>query len=390
MACPASVAAEAGIPDQGSAAAADGTDQHELAKVCLLNGEVDANSYVGLPVKSVFGHPGASGTETVPEAWAAGVNRYLEYVWSKSPAHVERYVETRVSLEVFDPRIYGTADALLLDPKARTLEVVDYKSGRGYVSAEGNPQTKIYALAALLTFPSVEIDTVTTTIVQPLAASHHVATHGDGAASPVRSATYTSAELWAWLPELLAAADRTADPAAPFVPGDHCKFCKKRASCEALASFVAAEATAEFADVKSPALAGLASDALAARFLALPTIKAYVDAIEAEALSRAQAGDVPPGLKWVAGRSTRRWREDGDTIAARIVAETGIDVRETVCPSPAQAEKKLGKKLFKTLEPALVTKAVGRPRLASAADERPAITPNSDDWKISEFAPIPE
>lgn len=377
MTCPASVRVEASYPDSGSQAAAEGTDAHDLARVCLLNGEADASSYEGLPVLEVLSKPGASGRETVPAEWVESVNVYLAHVWDRSTAEVERYVEERLSLDTIRSGMFGTADCVLLNPDKGTLEVVDFKHGAGHVvEVEGNPQLQYYALAALLRFHNHPIETVTVSIVQPRAP------HSDG---PVRSVTFHAGELLEFFGTLSAAVAATEDPAAPFVPGPHCKFCKHAPDCKALA----AAATAEFSTVPAEGGAPNLSDAeLARRFLALELVETYAKAIREETELRAQKGKVPPGLKWVAGRGSRLWAKPGLEVAAEIEAAACIDVTERICPSPAQVEKLLGKRAFGSIAGHLVEKKAGRPKLVAESDKRPAITPTADDWKTSEFAPI--
>jgi len=133
IACPGSVQLEAGIPDQGSEFALEGTAAHTLAEMALSNKQ-DAKVYVDAQL----------GEHRIPEDMAEPVQQYLDYVRDQPGILL---VEKRVGFDHWVPQGFGTADAIILHDG--TMTVVDLKYGRGVkVDAENNPQAMCYALGA--------------------------------------------------------------------------------------------------------------------------------------------------------------------------------------------------------------------------------------------------
>lgn len=93
------------------------------------------------------------------------VQFYVDYVRSLYNPGFLRYVEKKVTLLSVSSKIFGTADAIVLNPFVN-LTVVDFKTGKQEVEAFKNPQLMIYALAAYDTLqPAVE--DIELVIVQP-------------------------------------------------------------------------------------------------------------------------------------------------------------------------------------------------------------------------------
>ena len=91
----------------------------------------------------------------------------------------------------------GTADAVLYFPETRTMEVVDLKGGKGIiVEVEGNTQTRVYALGAVLACAGLPVATIKSTIIQPRAP------HKDGR---IRSEEITVMEAIDWASDLMQA-----------------------------------------------------------------------------------------------------------------------------------------------------------------------------------------
>jgi hypothetical protein len=76
-------------------------------------------------------------------------------------------IEQRLDFSKYVPDGFGTGDCIIIADKI--LNIIDFKYGQGVlVSAEDNPQMKLYALGALDLFDGIyDIDMVSMTIYQP-------------------------------------------------------------------------------------------------------------------------------------------------------------------------------------------------------------------------------
>ena len=135
-------------------------------------------------------------------------------------------------------------------------------------------------------------------------------------------------------------------------------------------------------DCANPEL--LTPEQLAALVKLLPEFRDWLNAVEAEAMKLATDGQLP-GFKLVAGRSLRKWMDE--TKAEQDMLAAGFsddDLYSRSFVSVAQAEKLLGKALFRKLESDLVYRTEGKPVLAPLSDRRPAI------HAAAEFEPVNE
>jgi hypothetical protein len=211
--------------------AMDGSIAHKLAQLALESGQ-DAIVYID---RQLHLHNRQTGEITysqhVNEDMAVAVQVWLDEC--RQHRHLIYQIESRLSMRKLNPPVnmYGTADFWALDIPNRTIYIYDYKHGRGVtIYAEDNPQAKYYAVLVLANLPE-EIpfpEHVVIKIVQP---------RGQGE-NPIKSVTYKAKDLLIWArDELLPAAARTQDPEAPFVAGDHCRFCPAKGVCAAAARF---------------------------------------------------------------------------------------------------------------------------------------------------------
>lgn len=201
--CPGSIALCKDLPNPSSLAAAEGTLAHELAAKILTKGRIARKNY--------------------PSGMATNLRPYIEYIRAHSAGGFV-WVEQQVKI---DEDLWGTADAIIVQPRKKTLEVVDLKYGQGVVvEVDQNPQLLFYALGAYLTlrtqYPEMEIETVRYTIIQPRAE------HAEG---PVRSASITVDDLRTWGLWLIERAKATQQPEAVLVVGDHCRYCPGKGYC---------------------------------------------------------------------------------------------------------------------------------------------------------------
>lgn len=370
--CPGSVRLSAGLPDQTSEFAAEGTAAHELAERCLLSGN-PAAYYIGEEI------PVGEFSFTVDEDMAEAVQAYLDHLYEVQVecGITEDWVERRFSLDALRPPqpMFGTSDWTGYSRLHKLLVVRDYKHGRGKrVEVQGNPQLRYYALGALLSLPAdYPVREIDVGVVQPRIGN-------------IASERITIEELLDFASDLLAAAHATQRHDAPTVPGDWCQWCRAKAICPALRNQALTIAQDEFS-ASPPAPESLTPQQIAEVLEKADVVEAWIKAVRGHAMREAEQGRPPPGYKLVQKRGTRKWTMDDDTVAERLALESGIDFAEFFersVLSPAQAEKLLKARKVKIPEELVKSVSSGY-TLTSEADKRPALAVGAAD----EFHSLP-
>lgn len=358
MHCPASVRATAGMPDDTSEAAAEGTAAHELCAHCLETRE-EPGKFLGMwvdikatdPAKrfldSPFDTPEENRFFEIDEEMVDGVSLYVEHVLSFIPPEevacaygdVVLEVEQRLDMTHLHPEIFGTGDATMYDVGEQHLHVVDFKYGKGIVvEVDSNPQLLLYAAGAARRHHNQKIRKLTVHIVQPRAS------HPKG---PIRSYEIDLLDLFEFEDELAKAAAATDDPNAAFNAGPWCHdtFCKLQATCPANRAYRLEAAGAEFGSVdietKFPEPEGLTSAQRAKVLLEADGLLAFVKAVQQKAHDDALAGRMPEGFKLVAKRANRKWKDEAavvEHLTGKIGHRKEFLYHEPKLKSPAQAE----------------------------------------------------
>jgi hypothetical protein len=410
MACPGSVREEAVYPDVSGPSGIDGTHTHTVLEHCVKADLADPMSMVGIKMKD---HEG----EFVVDAdRAARVKVAIDYLRKRKEELMICMItpEQRVNPAFLLGRtdLSGTADVQIHAPGV--LEIVDYKDGMGTVSAKDNLQLELYALGVLagLQLPvngNYPYETVRMTIVQP-----KLAIKGQPAITwvekPVRSIIEDMGKF-------IVGAAATDDPNAPLLSGDHCKFCKHKGGCAALANNVMKEVGVMFQPVVTQTMdiaqqsadkdpTTMDDQQLRSIVEAAPLMRQLLEAAEKEAQRRLEAGGSIPGLKLVHGRGSRAWALPEDQMAEKLI-KMGIPksaVYETKLVSPAKVEKltweatkggeKIRKQLsdrqLKTLDGEYVSKIAGKLTVAPESDSRPAVNLNAAPLFSAVEAPASE
>ena len=354
LACAASVRAEEPFPDKSSIYADEGSAAHELGELTLADDALNCADFVG---------------QTLPETgWvvtkemADYTQEYVDYVRQFSGW---RAIEVRVDYSQWVPEGFGTSDAIVID--GDTMRVIDLKYGKGIpVWAENNTQGMLYALGAYADYGSLcEIKRIIITIVQPRL-------------DHISEWSIDLPDLLKWGEWASQRAEATEDPNAPFNPGEkQCQWCKAKPTCVALQKHTEAAIMAEFSDDMFDSMAPvnhLTDDQLAKALAAKSLINGWLEAVEAHVAERLETGQGFPGFKLVAGRSLRQWdSEHPDTVEAALIELLADDAFERKLVSPAQAEKKLGKKAAKQLD-SFIVKPQGKPVVVPENDPRPAVS----------------
>lgn len=349
-ACPGSVKLCQGIKSKPSSYAEEGTKAHEVAAKYLETGH--------WPEEAVDGDILDAVDVYVREVGKASVQK-----------ETELFVEKKFDLSSVHPLLYGTADAVVWDPRVKIMRVFDYKHGAGIpVEVEDNPQLLYYALGALLNLkvPAKHAKYVEVVIVQPRCP------HPDG---PVRKKIYSVMEvLIDFKDELFEAAKRTEAENAPLNSGDHCRFCPGAAICPLLNQNAVEVAKEIFSEVTS-----YDPEKLAKALHWLPTLEAWIKQVRAFAYEEATQGRTPPGFKLVNKRATRRWNNEvdaADTMQARLLVQNeDVDwLFNKKLKSPTQIEAFLKQSNVSLKFADLVNKMSTGYTLVPVSDKREAVS----------------
>lgn len=217
LACTAAPRFEEGLPESTSDYAEEGRLAHAIAELKVLKKFTimtnrTYNSRLNKLKKEARYDPEMDKTTDL----------YLEHLLEQamtynSPPTVA--AEVKVDFADYVPEGFGTCDCVMIG--GDTLCITDYKHGKGVpVSAEGNPQMRLYALGALKRYAPIfgdAIKKVRMSIDQPRLDSY-------------TTDTITVEELRAWGESIKPTAQKAFSGLGEFVPGDHCRFAGARPS----------------------------------------------------------------------------------------------------------------------------------------------------------------
>ncbi|WP_302428352.1 DUF2800 domain-containing protein [Fusobacterium varium] len=357
MACTPSARLEEQFPDSTSEYAKEGTLAHELCELKVRKNLIEpmhTRTY-NSKLKKLKEH----------ELWQDEMDKhtdtYLEYIqglvhsYNCTPAVM---VEKKVDFSSYVPDGFGTADCIIIADGV--LHVIDFKYGKGVaVSAENNPQMKLYGLGAYLEYSFLyAIDKVKMTIVQPRL-------------DDISECEISTTELMEWAEEVVKPlADMAYKGEGTYIAGNHCKFCRAKATCRARARMNSEVAKFDF---KEPAL--LSDEEVGEALKMAQDLAKWAEDLKDYALAESLKGKLIPGWKAVEGRGSRVFTDNEEAL--KVLIGSGIDetmLYERKQLTLAQIEKVLGPKQFKELVGELVEKSVGKPTLVLETDKREAIT----------------
>ena len=276
-------------------------------------------------------------------------------------------LEDRIDLTTYIPEGFGSNDVVIIS--GSTLRVIDLKFGKGVrVSAEDNPQLKLYAIGALEKHGILyDIEEVSLTIHQPRLNS-------------VSNFALTAEDLATWGEEVVKPTAAIAfEGGGEFVAGSHCHFCKVAPRCRALAEKNLEVAKYDFED---PAL--LTDAQLVDIYDRADLFTKWLSKVTGYVLKEALAGKSWPGYKLVAGRANRVITDE-TAVRSKLRGE-GYKVDEILnakLKGLGDLEKLLGKEGFEKLVGPYVIKPEGKPTLVTEDDPRPAF--NSIDQHKKDF-----
>lgn len=358
--CPPSAKLCAQEEDRGSPYSQQGTDAHELAAF-LVEKALGRDSRD--PTENLTWYDAEM--QEAAEGYAAFVMDQVAEAKKLCPDPLV-CVEQTLDFSKWVEHGFGTGDCVIVADDL--LHIIDLKYGLGIlVSASGedgtgNSQLKCYALGALDTFGDLyEIRRIRLSIYQPRRENYD---------------TYelTREELLKWADEVLTPIAKLAyDGLGDFEAGDHCQFCKVKATCRKRAEYSTELAKYEFAEAPT-----LDADEIAEILPQIDSLVSWAEDVKAYALQQALSGVRYPGWKLVEGRSNRKYTDEA--AVARVVTDAGYDPYEKKLLGVTQMQKQLGKKKFEQLLSGLVMKPQGKPVLAPNTDKRPEFSTAQSDF----------
>ena len=353
--CPPSALLSKKFDDSSSSFAQEGTDAHTLAQHKL-------EKLLGLPTKDP--------TESLSfydEEMNDHAENYAAFVLEQVEKAKETCVDPQVLIEQkldfsrYVPEGFGHVDCLIISDG--TLTVIDYKYGLGIkVSSERNPQMFCYALGGLALFDGIyDIDNVHLVIYQPRREN-------------ISEYSISKSKLIQWAEDVLSpTAELASKGEGEYKAGEHCQFCKAKATCRKRAEY-----NLELAKYDFEVPATLDHDEIAAILTKADELVSWANDVKEYALKEALNGTKFEGFKLVAGRSNRKYTDEA--AAADLVIAAGKDPFEKKLLGITAMTALLGKKAFEDILGGLTYKPPGKPVLVTADDKRPEFNSAYEDF----------
>lgn len=358
--CPGSVSLSASIPDKGSTYAEEGTLAHALAELTI-------NYNLGRLSKSEFSKQKKelSKSEYFNQEMDDYISDYVQRIWelmNEAKAvtkDAELLTEQRLDFSEWVPGGFGTGDVVIVYDGI--IHIIDLKYGKGVgVSAENNPQLRLYGLGALSTYDILyDIKEVKMTIIQPRL-------------DIISTDSISSGDLLEWGKDvIIPAAQEALKDNAPCHAGEWCKFCKAKAKCRARADYMLELTKMEFRDPRE-----LSDDEIVEVLKKADLLTSWASDVKDYAQEEAETkGKKWPGYKLVEGKSNRKYTDEGqvaDTLKKAGYEEAILFERKLL--GITAMEKVIGKKQFGELLKDFIVKPPGKPALVPESDKRPEIS----------------
>lgn len=355
LACPPSAKLCAELPDESSPYAQEGTDAHELCefKVRKALGEKVRNP------KNKLQYYNAE-MEDCAEQYCQFVMEKYEEAKSHCPDAIIK-IEEKLDFSEWVPDGFGTGDCVIIADGV--LNIIDFKYGLGVlVDANENPQMMCYALGALDAFGFLyDIKLIRMIIFQPRRGN-------------VSMYAMEKQQLLDWAENTLRpTAELAIKGEGEFCAGEHCQFCKVRATCRKRAEYNLELARYDF---QMPAM--LESHEISAILERVDGLVSWASDIKDYALQQALSGTEYPGFKLVEGKSNRKYTDEDAVVKA--VTDAGYDPYAKKLLGITDMTSLLGKKKFEELLGGLIQKPPGKPTLVPEADKRPPMNTAKDDF----------
>lgn len=347
LACPSSAVAAESYPKQDTEFTREGTLAHEVAEA-VVRAAIERKE-MRLQVEE--------GLTTEMLNCADEYRDYILGLCTSDDAVV--LLEQRVDFSPWVPEGFGTADCIII--QGETMDVIDYKYGQGVpVSAEDNPQEKLYGLGALNDYGfAFNVSKVRLHIFQPRL-------------NNISVDELTVEDLMTWAEKTVKPiAEKAAKGKGGYNAGAWCKFCPHAGRCKTLT-----KTCTEYVETHSLRVAVpiLAPHEVAEVLEMEPLVSLWLKRVKDQAMTTLLNGGEIPGYKVVEGKlGNRKWTADFQVLEAlKAAGYAQEDVTKTELLSPAAMDKAIGKKKVAELLEQFIDRAPGAPTLAPASDKRPA------------------
>ena len=352
LACPPSAQLCATLPDTVTDYAREGTCAHELAEY---------------KVQRLLGNPASNPTENLDfydTEMEDCTDSYAQYIAELLATLQEPMVlvEQRLDFSHYVPDGFGTGDCVIVADSV--LTVIDFKYGKGVaVSADHNSQMMLYALGALELFDALyDIAEIRMVIFQPRIQN-------------LSECTLPLSELLHWAEtELKPKAELAARGEGAFSAGEHCRFCKQKATCRKRAEYNLQLAKYDFAMPDK-----LTDTEIETILATADQLTAWVADVKEYALRQALSGKQWHGYKVVAGKSNRKYTNPA-AVAEAVQAYGKNPYKEPELLGVTAMEQLLGRTQFEALLGSLTEKPQGKPTLVPYSDKRPAWSNAQEDF----------
>ena len=352
--CPPSAKLNAEIPDITTEYAKEGTDAHELA-------EYKVNQLLGIKADNP-----TENLDYYNQEMEDCTDSYAQYIAEQMSQYSSPVVmvEQRLDFSRYVPGGFGTGDCIIVADDV--LTVIDFKYGKGVaVEAESNPQMMLYALGALEMFSILyDINEIQMVIFQPRIEN-------------ISEFSMSVPDLLNWAEnELKPKAELAAKGEGEFCAGEHCRFCKVKATCRKRAEYNLAIAKYDFAPPDM-----LQDSEIAMILERADSLTAWAADVKEYALSEALKGRKWNGYKVVEGRSNRKYTDEKAVVSA--VKSAGKDpYSEPKILGITEMTKLLGgKKRFEEVLSKYVYKPQGKPTLVPVSDKRKEWSAAENDFQ---------
>jgi len=341
----------------------EGTAAHEIASDCLQENESTSNVRLGDMIAT------DSGDIEVTMEMVDAVDAYLIEIY-KSAEDKNLIVEKKIDCsDVLGKGRTGTGDAIIVPSEETTLEIHDYKHGKGVeVFARRNKQMMIYGAAFILSNPFLgPFDKVKLTIHQP-----RIKEAPDSWTMSVEKLM----KFAKFARKMASKADNIIIPGEGLVPGEkQCFWCPGKATCPAIHEQIASvfdDIDPLFDQVNLPD----DSEDLAERYEKVKLVQMWCKAVLAAGFNELDRGGDLPGYKLIEGRrGDKKWKDKRRAVKALTSMRLRKDqMYESALKSPTKIFKLLSAPRIEKLKRAeLIEQSPGKPTVAKADDPREQI-----------------
>lgn len=362
----------------------EGTAAHTLGSAALNDKKLCAE-WVGQTINVCNNDGTVRRQYKVDDEMASYVQVYVDSVNDKVHDSAIMLVESRVSTGVvsmlYGP-VDGTADAIVIMPQFKLIDVTDLKFGRGVrVDAPHNSQLRLYGGGALRLVQSMAevlgLDPkdirknwkIRMCIQQPRL-DHY------------SDETLTVKEMEAWLKSVEEAVEKIDMGDATIVPSEGaCRWCPLKKTCQPLAQYTLDAVMSEFKDIPD-----LTDWGIGKALEKIELIETWVSAIKKAAWDALSAGMPIPGWKLVEGRAGNREWVDAEAVETvfkntyRLTSEQMYGKPKLISPTTAEKLFKASPVRWQDLQAHIVRKP-GSKTLARDTDTRPVASSILDQFK---------